>query len=122
MASYPISSVLDANTQTFPILTPAQIDRARPYGRVRSVHRGEILFQPGDRAVSFFVLLSGSLEIVQPGLSGERMIITHEAAGSFTGELSMISGQRCFVLARVNQYCKLNSGTFSSLGEARSQR
>src|SRR5438477_5651126 len=102
MSSFPSFSALDANTQTFPILTPAQIDRIRPGGRLRKVRSGEILFQPGDMAVPFFVLLSGGMEIVQPGLSGERMITTH-GPGHFTGEVSMISGQRCLVLGRVTE-------------------
>src|SRR5436305_4994507 len=102
MSAYPQFSALDANTQTFPVLTTAQINRARASGKVRKVHSGEILFRPGDSGVPFFVLLSGSMEIVQPDLTGERMITTHEP-GSFTGELSMISGQRCLVLGRVTE-------------------
>lgn len=94
--------MLDSNTQTFPTLTAAQIQRAHRSGKVRKVERGEILFQPGDTPVPFFVLLSGSMEIVQPGFSGEQLITTHDP-GSFTGELSMISGQRCLVLGRVTE-------------------
>jgi thioredoxin reductase (NADPH) len=84
----------------FPDLTPAQIDRIRVLGTLRRVEPGEILFRPGDTAVPFFVMLSASMEIVQPGLNGERLITTHHP-GAFTGELSMISGQRCLVLGRV---------------------
>jgi thioredoxin reductase (NADPH) len=61
-----------------------------------------VLFQPGDVAVPFFVLLSGRMEIVQPSLSGERMIARHEA-GEFTGEMTMISGRRCLVIGRVTE-------------------
>jgi len=95
-------SVLDARTQVFPVLTPAQIDRIRPLGRSRSVHRGELLFEPNDTAVPFFVLLSGRLEIVQPTLDGERAVTTH-GPGGFTGEMTMISGQRCLVRGRVTE-------------------
>src|SRR5258708_12250024 len=38
--------------------------------------------------------------IVQPDLTGERAIATH-GPGGFTGEIPMISGQRCLVLGRV---------------------
>ena len=107
MSSLPaVSSALDAPTQTFPVLTAAQIDRIRPLGKLRNVERGEVLFKPNDVGVPFFVVLSGSLEIIQPQLTGERLITTHES-GTFTGELSMISGQRCLVLGRVN-----NAGEF----------
>jgi hypothetical protein len=54
----------------FPALTPSQIEHVRAFGKVRKVEAGEILFEPGDMTVPFFVLLSGSMEIVQPGLHG----------------------------------------------------
>jgi thioredoxin reductase (NADPH) len=100
MSLPPIPSALDANTQTFPVLSSAHIDRIRPLGRLRKVQRGEILFEPGDTAVPFFVLLSGSMEIVYLSLDGERPIVTHRP-GHFTGEMTMISGQRCLVRGRV---------------------
>ena len=95
-------STLDARTQAFPALTSAQIDRIRPLGHSRRVRRGEILFEPGDTKVPFFVLLSGCMEIVQPSLEGERPVATH-GAGEFTGEITMISGQRCLVRGRVTE-------------------
>jgi len=68
---------------------------------VRRVDRGEILFQPGDTNVSFYVLLSGGLEIVQPiPTGGDRTVAIH-GPNHFTGEMTMISGQRCLVLGRV---------------------
>jgi thioredoxin reductase (NADPH) len=100
MAAPPIPSALDARTQIFPTLTPSQIDRIRPQGRVRHVDRDEILFDVGDTNIPFFVILSGSMEVVQPGLDGERPITVHRAGG-FTGELTMISGRRIFVRGRV---------------------
>ncbi|SPF56272.1 Cyclic nucleotide-regulated FAD-dependent pyridine nucleotide-disulfide oxidoreductase [Candidatus Sulfopaludibacter sp. SbA4] len=102
MASIPTPSALDARTQAFPVLTPAQIDRIRPSGHSRSVHLGDILFEPHDVGVPFFVLLSGSMEIVQPDFDGERPIATH-GPGEFTGEITMISGQRCLVRGRVTE-------------------
>ncbi len=97
-----IPSALDASTQAFPILTPEQIERIRPWGRVRRVKEGEILFEPGDTDLPFFVLVSGKMEIVQPGLKGERAIAKHDP-GEFTGEMTMISGQRGLVRGRVTE-------------------
>jgi thioredoxin reductase (NADPH) len=110
MSSPLLPSALDPNTQAFPVLTSAQIDRARPLGRLRNVERGEILFEPGDSGVPFFVPLSGHMEIVQPSLDGERPIATH-GPGEFTGEITMISGQRCLVRGRVTE-----AGEFLELG------
>jgi len=100
MAAPPIPSALDAVTQTFPTLTQAQVSRLLPHGKVRKVEAGEILFEPGDTNIPFFVLLSGSMEIVQPDLKGERLIVTHDT-GHFTGELTMISGRHALVRGRV---------------------
>ncbi len=102
MSTWPAPSALDARTQAFPVLTAAQINRLRPGSRLRKVEPGEILFQPDDTEVPFFVLLSGSMEIAQPDLTGERPIATH-GPGEFTGEITMISGQRCLVRGRVTE-------------------
>jgi thioredoxin reductase (NADPH) len=102
MSTWPVPSALDSNTQMFPDLTPGQIDRVRAVSQLRKVEGGEILFRPGETAVPFFVLLSASMEIVQPDIKGDRLITTHKP-GSFTGELSMISGQRCLVLGRITE-------------------
>jgi thioredoxin reductase (NADPH) len=96
--------------QAFPTLTEAQIDRIRSLGRIRRVQTGDVLFQPGDTSVPFFVLLSGRMEIVQPALNGERMIALLEP-GEFTGEMTMISGRRCMVIGRVTE-----GGEFLELG------
>jgi thioredoxin reductase (NADPH) len=102
MSSLPIPSALDARTQAFPVLTEAQINRVRPGSKLRQVKKGEILFEPGDTGVPFFVLLSGGMEIVQPDLAGEHLITNH-GPGQFTGEMTMISGRRCLVRGRMTE-------------------
>ena len=99
ITAVPIPSGLDYKTQMFPTLTPAQIDRIRAVAKLRPVEAGDILFQPGDEHVPFFVLLSGSLEIVQPS-QDSQVIVTHHPGG-FAGEITTMSGQRAFVLGRV---------------------
>jgi thioredoxin reductase (NADPH) len=90
----------DVRGEAFPVLTAEQIDRIRPLSRVRNLTVGEILFEPGDLDIACFVVLSGSVEIVQPDMNGERLIVTHEAGG-FTGEITMISGRRSIARGRV---------------------
>ncbi len=97
----PISSNGPVNQeQAFPALTPSQIDRIRPFGRIRQTTVGEILFEPGDPTAHFFVVLSGAMEILQLTVQGERLIVTHQA-GSFTGEMTMISGRGALARGRV---------------------
>jgi thioredoxin reductase (NADPH) len=103
--------------QAFPGLTPPQIERVRPFGKVRRVGGGEILFEPGDVNVPFFVLLSGGMEIVQPTLNGERKIVEH-TAGAFTGEMTMISRRGALVRGRVTEpgeFLELSPENFKNL-------
>jgi thioredoxin reductase (NADPH) len=95
--STPLSA--DVRDGTFPVLTAEQINRIRPLSKVRNVKPGEILFEPGDLDCPCFVLLSGTMEIVQPEMHGEHLIVTY-GAGGFTGEISLISGRRGFMRAR----------------------
>gem|GEM_PF-4090557 len=48
----------------FPKLTPAQISRVSAHGHMRALHAGEVLYEQGDIAVPFFLVVSGELEIL----------------------------------------------------------
>ena len=95
-------SALHAGTEIYPVLSAAQIERLQPWAQIRHVHHGDVLYQPGDIAVPLFVLLSTSIQIVQPDAEGEKAI-TLLSPGMFTGESGMIGGQRAVVLARATQ-------------------
>lgn len=99
MSSSPTLSGLNAETESWPVLTEVEINRGRPYGRVRQAELGEILYRPGMVGMSCFILLSASLEIVQPSIYGERLI-KNFCPGMFTGEAGMIAGQRTVVTIR----------------------
>jgi thioredoxin reductase (NADPH) len=94
--------IADVHAEAFPVLTAEQINRVRPLSKMRQVKAGEILFEPGDADVPFFVVLSGGMEIVQPDPHGERTIVKH-AAGQFTGEMTTITGRLCLVRGRVTE-------------------
>jgi thioredoxin reductase (NADPH) len=102
----------DIRGEAFPVLTAEQIDRIRPLSKVRKVNAGEILFEPGDLDPACFVLLSGSMEIVQPDIHGERLVVVCDAGG-FTGEISLISGRRGFMRGRVT-----DAGEFLEMSNA----
>ncbi|MBV9442624.1 MAG: FAD-dependent oxidoreductase [Acidobacteriaceae bacterium] len=112
-----VPSALDARTQVFPVLTEAQIARIRDCGQTRKAEAGEILFEPNDSNVPFFVLLSGRMEIVLPQLDGERLIAHHDP-GEFTGEMTMISGRQCLVrgqMIEAGELIELPNDTLRSL-------
>jgi thioredoxin reductase (NADPH) len=97
-----VSAELNAENQMWPVLTESEIERARLYGRVRRVEIGEVLYRPGEVGRPCIILLSVSLEIVQPTIDGERLV-TILRPGMFTGEAGTIAGQRTVVQARVIQ-------------------
>jgi thioredoxin reductase (NADPH) len=88
--------------QMFPILTAAQIGRLEAHGTHRPIVRGEILAEPGDRNRPLLVVLSGSIEVVQPALQGEVLVVVH-TAGGFTGEMSTLQSVGSLVRSRVRE-------------------
>jgi len=92
----------DPQAEAFPVLTPSQIDRIRPYGALRTVKAGEILFEAGDQGLPCFVVLSGKLDIVITNLSDERVFATH-GPGNFSGDMVLISGAGSMARGRVSE-------------------
>jgi len=88
--------------QMFPQLTPAQIARLEGHATRRRMIKGEILAEPGDRRLPLLIVLSGSIEVVQPGLSGEVLVVVH-VPGSFSGEMSTLQGIGSLVRSRVRE-------------------
>jgi thioredoxin reductase (NADPH) len=76
----------------FPKLTAAQIDRVAAHGRRRLVQSGELLLELGESG-KIFVVTAGSIQTVRMVGDVEEIIVTHEA-GSFTGEVAVLSGRR----------------------------
>ena len=97
---------MDRAAQTFPTLTPAQIERIASVGRRTTSPAGEVLFDAGDQNTRFFVVISGGIEIVQPVGDIERPVVVHRA-GQFTGEINMLSARRSLVRARTTEPSEL---------------
>ena len=108
---------VEPGSEAFPLLTPAQIERLRPHGKLRHVEAGEVLFEPGDSNVPVYVVLSGGLEILQPCPEGVRSVVKH-VPGSITGEFTVISGQRALLRGQViasGEFLQIASGEFRAL-------
>jgi thioredoxin reductase (NADPH) len=89
------------SAQMFPHLTPVQIARLSAHGRKSAIQKGQLLAEPGDR-LPMYVVLSGSIEIVQPTLTGETLIVVH-TAGSFSGDVGTLRGISAVVRMRVRE-------------------
>src|ERR1700746_2525629 len=102
--------------QIFPTLTSVQIERVATHGRRRAVRSGEVLVEQGDRAIPFFVVITGELEAVRPTCATETLI-TIVRPGQFTGEINTLQvGALCrgFVPVKMEKLSSL-LGKMSSL-------
>jgi thioredoxin reductase (NADPH) len=84
----------------FPKLTAQQIARLELHGRRIRTTAGQVLSEAGEGHRDLYVVLSGSLEIVRPGMQGD-VPITVEVPGDFTGEMSTLRGLGGFTRVRV---------------------
>src|SRR3954453_16351831 len=88
--------------QIFPRLTPAQIRRIAPHGKMLTTALGEVLYEQGHSAAPFFVIISGELEVVRPSVPVETLVIAYEP-GQFTGEVSTLAGRRSLFRVRATK-------------------
>ena len=88
--------------QMFPKLTPDQLARLESIGERGHTRETEILIDSGERYRRIVVVLSGTLDVVIPGVSGETPI-TQLTVGDFTGEMSALRGSSSFVRTRVSE-------------------
>jgi thioredoxin reductase (NADPH) len=92
--------ITDRAAQMFPRLTPAQIERISKVGHRRDVHAGEVLFDVGDQNTPFFVVVSGTVDLVRTIGDREEPIAVYHP-GDFSGEINMLSARRSLARGRV---------------------
>jgi thioredoxin reductase (NADPH) len=91
-----------AAERMFPTLTSAQLERVAAHGRVRSIQAGEVLVEPGEQTVPFFVVTAGQVEVVRPSGTSETLVIVY-GPGQFTGEVNMLYGRPALLRARASE-------------------
>lgn len=98
-----VSSIIETRrAQVFPQLTQTQLKRLEGFGHRMAARAGELLVQPGDRSGRVLVILTGSAEVVRPGLLGDEQVTVLSPA-EFTGELSSLRGASAFVRTRMRE-------------------
>jgi thioredoxin reductase (NADPH) len=94
------TAIMDRAAQMFPQLTPAQIERISGIGHRRDVRAGDVLFDVGDQNTRFFVVVSGTIDVVRMIGDREEPVTVHHP-GEFTGEINMLSARRSLVRGRM---------------------
>ena len=74
----------------FPSLTERQIETLSKYAKRRHFHHNDTLFQAGVSPATFFVVLSGAIEILDHSGDEPRTIVVHEP-GEFTGDIDILT-------------------------------
>jgi thioredoxin reductase (NADPH) len=88
--------------QTFPTLTPQEIDRMRRFGESRTYQDGEALFETGKVGPGMFVVLSGTVAITQRDGLGHVTPIIDQGPGQFLAEIGQLSGRYALVDGRAD--------------------
>lgn len=70
-----------------------ELDALRKLAREEQYKADQSIFFQGDRSFSMYVLLSGSVKIVQKATDGRERLVSTMGAGQFFGELAMIDCQ-----------------------------
>ncbi len=88
--------------QMFPVLSSAQVEVARRFAsdEAQRFAAGEIMYEVGQTAAPFWLILEGSIDISRrDGLGREAALVT-ELPGQFSGELNQLRGQAALASAR----------------------
>lgn len=88
--------------QTFPVLSPAQVEQAARFGSgpPRRFAPDAEIFPVGARGAPTWLVLDGSMDVFSHvGLTGEIPIATH-GVGQFSGEVSQLAGRPTLVGCR----------------------
>jgi thioredoxin reductase (NADPH) len=95
-----------ASPEITPELTTEQIRRLSAFGKREHAAKGTVLFQEGDRATDFFVVVSGAVDIRQNGVDESRRIV-RQGPGQFLGDPSTLTGRAAVVEAVVDEEAEM---------------
>jgi thioredoxin reductase (NADPH) len=93
----PYSSLHTRRHQLHPQLSPAEIDRMRRFGTEQHWESGELLFQTGRRGPGMFVLLRGTVRVLQRDAFGHEHLVVEHGEGNFMAEVAQLSGRNALV-------------------------
>jgi thioredoxin reductase (NADPH) len=93
----PLADSFPRHEQTFPALTPQEIERMRRFGAIATYKDGERLFETGKPGPGMFVLLSGHVTITQRDGLGHVTPVIEQGPGQFLAEIGQLSGRAALV-------------------------
>jgi thioredoxin reductase (NADPH) len=74
------------------------------FGQPQEVHRGDVLFSPGDEDADLIVVARGAVEVVRTEMAQvPAATVAVVDAGGFVGELNLLTGQNVYLLCRARE-------------------
>jgi thioredoxin reductase (NADPH) len=92
--------------QVYPTLDERQLAILERYGERRKLKADDILYSEGDRHISMFAILSGTIEATRASVQGPQLLGTH-GPGSFTGEVGTLAGRAASATTRAVSDCEV---------------
>ena len=93
-------TAMTADDAAFPTLDDVDLTTLRRFGRVESVEQGRVLQRVGDVPRDFHAVVSGAIDVTVR-IDGREEVLRRHEHGGFLGELSLLTGQRTFIEARM---------------------
>ncbi|MEM5429675.1 FAD-dependent oxidoreductase [Cupriavidus oxalaticus] len=88
--------------QMFPVLTDAEVERVRRFGKLCHYTAGDLLYRAGSVCPGVFVMLSGKVRIVIRDRGNQDDVIhTYSQRGEFTSDITQLSSKPAIVDAHV---------------------
>ncbi|MET1040668.1 MAG: FAD-dependent oxidoreductase [Acidimicrobiales bacterium] len=87
----------------YPRLSDEQVQILSAHGERRATRPGEILYRTGDENYDFFVVLAGTVAVVEQEDGGAERVVAVHGPGRFLGELSLLCDQAALLTAVVHE-------------------
>lgn len=89
----------DTESIAFPKLDDRQLAMLEPLGQRRTVKRGEVIYEAGERDLGMIVILKGGIEAYE-SRDGHEQILATGGPRDFLGDVSMLNGTSILASAR----------------------
>ena len=96
--------------QIFPVLDAVQVETAKRFASSDARHFApdELIYDVGERSATAWLVLDGSMRVVQRAGLAKETLITEHLAGQFSGEVSQLAGRPSLAAARAGANgCKI---------------
>jgi thioredoxin reductase (NADPH) len=96
--SLTLMSTNDTNrSRMFLALEPAEVERIRRFGKVRSYAAGEALFRVGEVGHGLLIILSGQVDLIRHLETGALKNFSTQGLGAVLGEMAQLAGHPTLV-------------------------